>query len=163
VFLSLDLGPDIHLPGWFVHLRRLNFLISNLALRFDVECLKETQQFAAFSESTCRVCSLVTSWGWSWGYCVLYFLTVQNVDRFCVYSLSENRETLRHWQSIVSFLSATEVAAFVFSKRLNMYGLSRLLCSQWHRQNNCRCPCHINCSQNHIRLRRITSANFSAL
>jgi len=42
VFLSLDLGPDIHLPRWFVHLRRVNFLISNFALRFDVECLKET-------------------------------------------------------------------------------------------------------------------------
>jgi hypothetical protein len=42
VFLPLDLGPDIHLPGWFVRLRRLNFLISKLALRFDVECLKET-------------------------------------------------------------------------------------------------------------------------
>jgi len=42
VFLSLDLGPDIHLPRWFVHLRRVIFLISNFALRFDVEWLKET-------------------------------------------------------------------------------------------------------------------------
>lgn len=34
-----------------------------------------------------------------------------------------------------------------------MYG------SQWHRQNKGRCRIH--CSQNHIRLRRINSANFS--